>query len=504
MMYGATVKKAGYAGVLLGAMVFLLGCQTSAKLASATPTNFIQILTDDQGWGDLGSYGHQFIETPNIDGLAADGWKFTHCYSADSVCSPSRASVLTGRTPYRTGVFRWIPQSHYSFLPATERTLPQILRENGYQTAHFGKWHLSHYQEVDLGNGIDYKDFAFGGNPKQPSMKEYGYDYWFATGNVARPDHKDPLNFFLNGTAMGKMEGYSAQIVAKEFVKWMNEHRKKNQPFFITLWFHEPHGPVESAPEFTKLYDKLDDPSMREYLANVTQIDDAVGTVMQALEQAGISDDTLVWYTSDNGPEGPHEFGSFNKSDSAQDPSRYRGDTGGLRGRKRATHEGGIRVPGIIRWPAGMKRAGIKPGIVSDEPIIASDIFPTFLHIAGVDVPENVTIDGTSIVPLLENRKMVRERPLYWRNNYYKYRVAIREGDWKLLSNSQRTEFSLHNLIKDPRETTDLSSHEPERLARMKKSLIEYDKEVLADGPTWWEKDNRIAPYMPTDAVRKK
>ena len=473
----------------------------SARGASAgdTHTNFIQILTDDQGWGDLGSFGHPFIKTPHIDRLADEGWEFTECYSGDSVCSPSRASVLTGRTPYRTGVFRWIPQSHYSYLPASEVTLPQLLHSNGYQTAHFGKWHLSHYYEERIGRTFDYENFAFGGHPDQPSMKEYGYDYWFATGNVARPDHKNPLNFFLNGKAMGKMEGYSAQIVAQQFVIWMNEHRQKDEPFFITIWFHEPHGPVESDPKFTKLYDQIDDPSLREYLANVTQIDDAVGTIMDTLKKAGISDDTLVWYTSDNGPEGPHEFGTFNKTDSPYDKSRYRGSTGGLTGRKRATHEGGIRVPGIIRWPAGMKRAGVMPGAVSDEPIIASDIFPTLLDIAGVDLPENVTLDGASILSALSSEKVVRKRPLYWRNNYFDFRVAIREGEWKLLSNSMRTEFRLHNLKKDPRETTDLSEHEPELFERMKRDLIEYDREVLAEGPTWWSKDKRIAPYMPAE-----
>ena len=186
--------------------------------------NFIQILTDDQGWGDLGSFGHDFIQTPNIDQLAIEGIKFTNCYSAASVCSPSRSAILTGRTPYRNGVFRWIPANYFCHLYASEITLPQLLGINGYQTAHFGKWHLSHYSEKRIDGTYDYTDFGWG-HPDQPTMSDYGYDYWFATGNVARPNHKDPLNFFLNGKPMGKMEGYSAQIVASELVTWMKEHR---------------------------------------------------------------------------------------------------------------------------------------------------------------------------------------------------------------------------------------------------------------------------------------
>ncbi len=462
-------------------------------LSSSNPkserTNFVQILTDDQGWGDLGCFGHQFMKTPNIDRLAMEGIKFTECYSSAGVCSPSRSSILTGRTPFRNGVFRWIPQSHYVFLPASEVTLPKLLRANGYQTAHFGKWHLSHYFEERIGKSEDFKHFGFGENPDQPSMSDYGYDYWLATGNVARPNHKNPLNFFLNGKALGKYEGYSAQIVAREFVKWMKTYREKDEPFFVTVWFHEPHGPIETDPEFMESYANLNDPSMRQYLGNVTQIDDAVGSIMDALEAAGVSDNTLVWYTSDNGPEGRHEFGKFNLEDHVYGGSRYRGSTGGLRGRKRAVHEGGVRVPGIIRWPAGMKQAGVKSGIVSDTPVIGSDVFPTILEIADIPLPTDVVLDGVSILPLLTGDPFKRERPLYWRNLHYDLRIGLRDGDWKIVGNSERTKFELYNLKKDFREATDLSDQFPEVFQRMKDALIEYDREVIAEGPKWWQRE---------------
>lgn len=470
--------------------VLLLSGTLSVSNSEPVPrTNFVQILTDDQGWGDLGCYGHQFMKTPNIDRLALEGYRFTACYSSAGVCSPSRSSILTGRTPFRNGVFRWIPQSHFLFLPESEVTLPQMLRATGYQTAHFGKWHLSHFYEERIGKSEEFENFAFGGIADQPSMSDYGYDYWLATGNVARPNHKDPLNFFLNGMPLGKVEGYSAQIIAREFSKWIHEYWNKDRPFFVTVWFHEPHGPIETNPVFMDQYQDLKDPSMRQYIGNVTQIDDAVGIIMAALTEAGISDNTLVWYTSDNGPEGRHEFGMFNLEDNVYGGSRYRGSTGGLRGRKRAVHEGGIRVPGIIRWPICMEQAGLKPGLVCGTPVIGSDIFPTFLEVAQIPLPANVVIDGVSILPLLKGHPFEREHPLYWRNLHYDFRIGLRDGDWKIVGNSQRTEFELYNLKMDFREATDLSGQYPEIYERMKEALIEYDREVIAEGPKWWQRE---------------
>ncbi|MBT3192441.1 MAG: sulfatase-like hydrolase/transferase [Verrucomicrobia bacterium] len=462
-------------------------------------TSFVQILTDDQGWGDLGCFGHPHLQTPHLDQLAAEGMKFTQCYAADSVCSPSRAAILTGRTPYRNGVYRWIPQSHFCHLPKDEVTLPQLLRGGGYQTAHFGKWHLSHYAEDRIeGSKHEFENFKYGGElVGQPSMDDYGYDYWFASGNVARPDHENPKNFFLNGEAMGEMKGFSAQLVAEQFVKWFNEERDKDQPFFVSVWFQEPHGPTNSDPEYLQRYEDLDDPSLRQYLGNVTQIDEAVGRIVETLKKHGLYDDTMLWYTSDNGPEGPHEHGTFNKTDSPYDGSRYRGSTGGLRGRKRHTHDGGIRVPGIVSWPKGLREARIKPGTVCAEPVVGSDLFPTTLEVAGIPVPTDRALDAVSLMPILRNEPFTRSRPMYWRNTFHFYQVALRDGDWKILANSALTEFALHNMAADPRETTDVKAHYPEIFERMKDAMIAYDKEVLAEGPDWWKRETAAHLKMP-------
>ena len=455
-------------------LLLILG---ACQLNAAKPTNFIQILTDDQGWGDLHAYGRGELKTPYIDRLAADGMKFTDCYSSSGVCSPSRAAILTGRTPYRNGVYHWLNTGRELHLPASEITLPQLLRKNGYQTAHFGKWHLSHYDNGGRGR----PPYEFG-NDKQPSMNAYGYDYWFATGNVARPSHRDPQNFFRNGKPVGPLKGFSAQLVAQEVETWINEHRTADKPFFITVWLHEPHGPIASDPRFMERYPDADK-RLQAYLGNITQIDEAVGAVVQCLDSAELTDHTLVWYTSDNGPAG--------------DDGQGHGSTGGFRGRKSHTHEGGIRVPGIIKWPAGFKAAGLPVGTVSAEPIIGHDIFPTLLEIAGIPVPSDRVIDGVSIMPVFQKKPLKRIRPLYWRNRKETYRVAIRDGDWKLLCDSKRSTWTLYNLVEDRAESKDLREANPERFERMKAALIAYDNDVLIGGHDGWQQGSWKRSFPP-------
>jgi arylsulfatase A len=467
---------------LMPLLIMLGACQ----LHAGKPTNFIQILTDDQGWGDLHSYGRLELKTPHIDQLAADGIKLTDCYSSAGVCSPSRAAILTGRTPYRNGVYHWLNTGRELHLHASEITLPQLLRKNGYQTAHFGKWHLSHYENA----GKKQPHHIFGGEkatPPQPTMEAYGYDYWFATGNVARPSHRDPENFFRNGKAVGPLKGFSAQIIAQDVDNWLKRHRADDRPFFMTVWLHEPHGPISSDPRFMERYPDADR-KLQAYLGNITQIDEGVGAIVRSLETAGLTDNTLIWYTSDNGPAGEDEHNL---------KTNFRGSTGGFRGRKAHTHEGGIRVPGIIKWPAGFKAAGLPAGSVSAEPIIGHDIFPTLLDIAGIPIPSDRVIDGTSILPLLHNELLKRERPLYWRNRKWTYRVAIRDGDWKLLTDSIRSTWTLYNLVTDPKETTDLCKSHPERFERMKAALIVYDNDVLTDGPGWWQQGSWKKSFPP-------
>ena len=449
-----------------------LGILIPTFCAAEPRPNVIQILTDDQGWGDLASYGHAQIKTPHITKLAADGIRFTACYSGGATCSPSRATLLTGRTPYRNGVYRWLPLGSSIHLQKHEVTLPQLLRKGGYQTAHLGKWHLSYYSEKRTAEG--YSDFVFG-REGEPTMNDYGYDYTFITGNVARPSHRNPLNFFLNGKPVGEIKGYSAQIVAKQFDHWLSQERQPAKPFFMTIWLHEPHGPIKSDPRWIARYEGLKDAdkNLKQYYANVTQIDEAVGSIIDSLKKAGIHENTMVWYTSDNGPEG---------RDATKVGTTYRGSTGGLRGRKRHTHEGGIRVPGIITWPAVLKDAGR----VVDTPVTGADFFPTVLEAAQQPLPDTITIDGQSLLPIVKEGPFERVKPLYWRNNHNEYRVALRDGDWKILATKGFEKFELYHIKDDPGETREMSKQRPEIFERMKEALLNYDKEVMEEA-RWWQ-----------------
>ena len=195
---------------------------------------------------------------------------------------------------------------------------------------------------------------------------------------------------------------------------------------------------------------------------------------MAAVDEMGYRDDTFVFFTSDNGPEGNGTSG------------RTRGSTGGLRGRKRATHEGGIRVPGIVRWPGK-----VKAGSVSDTPVIGSDVFPTICNVVGIPLPDDRTIDGTSLLPLFDGQSLQREQPLYWRNHLAptQFRVGMRIGDWKIVGSDDLTSFELYNIQKDWQETTNVAADFPDKFAELRARLIEHDAAVLKEGPDWWKLD---------------
>lgn len=420
--------------------------------------NFIVFLTDDQGWGDLACYGHPVIKSPNLDRFAAEGLRLTQCYAACSVCSPSRSAILTGRTPYRNGVWRWIPSGSQYHLRKSEITIASVLKNRGYETCHTGKWHL---------NGKFNSD-------SQPQPDDHGYDHWMATQNNASPHHMNPVNYVRNRKAVGRMEGPSAVIAANEAISWLKTRKDDDTPFFITVWTHEPHLPIESAPEYMKPYADIEDEGLRQHHGNITQMDDAFGKLMAAVDEMGYRDNTVVFFTSDNGPEGKGTSG------------RTRGSTGGLRGRKRHTHEGGIRVPGIIRWPGH-----IQAGSTSEVPVIGSDIFTTICDIADIPLPDDRTIDGASLLPLFEGKPVQRTQPLYWRNHLapQEFRVGLRIGDWKIVGSDDLTSFELYNIAKDPHETENLAESEPKRFAELRQRLIDHDASVLKEGPDWWKND---------------
>lgn len=450
-------------------LCFLLSysvCVCAADEQAKRP-NFIIFLTDDLGWGDLGCYGHPEIKTPHLDAFAKEGVRFTQAYSACGVCSPSRSSILTGRTPYRNGVWRWLPVGNEAHLRESEITAPELLQPLGYETIHSGKWHLNGYFN----------------SPEQPQPDDHGFDWWFATQNNASPTHKDPKNFVRNGEEVGPLEGYSAPLCAEEAVRWLREERDGEKPFYMSLWTHEPHLPIESDPEYMALYDHIENPGIRQHHGNVTQLDAAFGMIMKAVDELGLREDTFVIFTSDNGPEGN---GKGDPKNLGSQRNRTWGSTGGLRGRKRDSHEGGIRVPAIVRWPGH-----VEPGTVSDVPIIGSDLFSTVLGIVDVPLPDDRTIDGVDIRPALAGQSVERPVPLFWRTHIAPTasHAAMRIGDWKIVADQQLQNFQLYKIQKDWQEEHDLASQMPEKLAEMKAKFLEVWNSVEEEGPSeWWRK----------------
>lgn len=428
------------------------------SMAQSMPTqtpNIVVIVADDMGWGDSSTYGHKIIKTPNLDKLAKQGVKFTQGYSAAGVCSPSRSAILTGRTPYRNGVWRHLSGADPApaHLRKSEITYPKLFQIAGYETGHFGKWHLlSRYQ---------FKNEQF------PHPNDHGYDYWFATQNNAFPNHRNPVNFVRNGKPVGKLAGYSAPLVADEAIDWLTEKRDPTKPFLMSVWFHEPHAPIKTDIKFSELYPN-ESKKNKAYFGNVSQMDYALGQILDTLETQGVADNTFVVFTSDNGPV-----------------DRFGGSTGGLRGYKRDDFEGGIRVPFVIRWPGH-----IKANSQSDIPVIGTDIFTTVVNLGALNVPKDRTIDGVNLLPAIEGKKLTRQTPLFWRTHVspVKSRVALREGDWKIVADETLTEFMLFNVEKERNESNDLAREMPEKLAHMKKLLIDTWQNISAEGPNhWWQ-----------------
>jgi len=426
---------------LLGMFVWALISLFSSVASGAQP-NILLIYVDDLGYGDLGSYGHPVISTPNIDQLAADGLKLTSFYAPSALCSPSRAGLLTGRHPYRTGITSWIPHDSGVFLRSEEVTLAETLKAVNYQTAHIGKWHLN----SDLGS------------KKEPQPTDQGFDYFYGHNAFQIPTNRNPTNIYRNGEALPEQKGFTAELYANEAIKWLNR-RDSDKPFFLYLGMAEPHVTIENPDEYNAMYaeytngpivpirsessgppkDKLKPRGPGEYYANITYMDAQLGRVLDWLDENDLAADTVVVFASDNGPVTSDWLRWF-------EVNAY-GDTGGFRGRKHYLYEGGIRVPAIIRY-TGV----VEPGITSDVPVIGTDLFVTLTSMGGGEVPTDRPIDGVNIYAVLKGGAL-RERTLFWAlSSVSEIEFAVRKGDWKLLSDKDHEPKALFNLRDDPLE----------------------------------------------------
>ncbi|WP_049091420.1 sulfatase family protein, partial [Klebsiella oxytoca] len=456
--------------------------------ADAKHPNLVIILADDLGYGDLGAYGHQIVKTPNIDKLAQEGVKFTDYYAPAPLCSPSRAGLLTGRMPFRTGIRSWIPEGKNVALGRNELTIANLLKQQGYDTAIMGKLHLN----------------AGGDRTDQPQAKDMGFDYRLVNtaGFVSdstldnakeRPRYGMvyPTGFTRNEKPIGRAKTFSGELVSSEVVNWLDK-KKDNNPFFLYVAFTEVHSPLASPKKYLDMYapyisayakqhpdlfygDWADKPwrGAGEYYANISYMDAQVGKVLDKIKAMGEEDNTIVIFTSDNGPVTREARKVYELN--------LAGETDGLRGRKDNLWEGGIRVPAIIKYGHH-----IPQGMVSETPMSGLDWMPTLAQMMNFPLPKDRTYDGQSIVPVLEKQAFKREKPLIFGidmpfQDDPTDEWAIRDGDWKMIIDREGKAKYLYNLKQDRAETLNQIGKQPEIEQRMFAEFLKYKNDIDND-----------------------
>ena len=433
--------------------------------------NIILCMADDQGWGDAGYNGHPFLKTPNLDAMSKAGLRFNRFYSGAPVCSPTRGSAITGRHPYRYGIYT----ANRGHMRKQEMTLAEALKTQGYATGHFGKWHLGtltndipdgrrggkqreHYSPP-WENGFDESFAAEVQMPTWDPMKNQAFPskYWTAPGEYAAEN----------------LEGDDSRVIMDRAIPFIRRAAREDKPFFAVIWFHAPHAPVVAGPRYRKMYSEFSK-GEQHYYGCITALDEQVGRLRQELRDLGVAENTMFWYCSDNGPEGKtHHEGT------------YRGSTRGLRGRKRSLFEGGVRVPGILEWPAR-----IAAGRSTAVPCSTSDYFPTVLGALGIEAKGRPQpADGVNLMPLIGGKMNERPTPIAFQTPGADDRgKAQRLGSpdhalignrYKFLSYLDETrsgEDMLFDIAIDPGERRNLVEARPEVARSMKATLKSWDE----------------------------
>lgn len=467
-----------------------LSC-SDCKTGNQDKPNIVLILVDDMGWTDLGCFGSEYYETPNIDKLCSQGMKFTQAYAACAVCSPTRASVMTGRYPARTGITDWIhhadtraeqairtgknltgfdpPRNRKLLTPVNnfwlehdEITIPEILKSQEYVSCHIGKWHLG---------------------PEGWYPDQQGFDYNYGGCQFGQPPgYFDPYSnrrYKQIPTLLPRKEGeYLTDREGDEAVNFIIKHQ--NRPFFLYMAHYAVHAPLQAPGELINKYESKEktNQNVPVYGAMVESVDRAVGNIMTTLEELNLTDKTLIIFTSDNG--GASHFPAT--------------DNTPLKKGKGFPYEGGIRVPLIFSWSGK-----IDPGSVCDEPVISMDFLPTICEVTQIEPPKNRQIDGLSLLPLLKQTGFPDRPALYWHFPHYWWGTnvqpysIIRDGDWKLIRYYETDNFELFNLKEDLSETNNLAGQMSEKVAELNKKLsvwlIETGAKMPVKNPGFIEKN---------------
>lgn len=383
--------------------------------------NIIVIITDDQGYGDLSCMGATDFRTPYLDRLAGDGVRMTDFYANSPVCSPSRAALLTGKYPIHAGVRSILTGGRKTTgLSAQVPTMPALLKQNGYQTAMFGKWHLGLTDDSrPSSHGFD-EWFGF----LAGCIDFYSHIYYWEL-NSGGPLNTQTHDLWHNDQEIWRNGEYFTELITEHAVKYVREAAKSDQPFFMYLPYNAPHYPMHAPQKYMDRFAHM--PWDRQVMAAmVSAVDDSIGDIIAELERQGAYDDTLIFFMSDNGPSRE----ARNWLDGNPDPY-YGGTTGQLKGHKGSLFEGGVRVPGIMSW-----KNGIPGGQVIDTPIAAMDVLPTLLGAIGADVPAE-NFDGTNLLDMLTNSTAPPERDLFWE---FLDQTSVRRGKWKLTLNGTLVE----------------------------------------------------------------
>lgn len=423
---------------LLPALFYLSLCCT----AFAAPPNVVFILADDLGWGDLSCHGNTYIKTPNIDALAAQGTDFHGFNTASPVCSPSRAGFMTGKFPARFGirgaiggVAKNVEWNMVDWLDVKATTLPRLMMGAGYTTGHVGKWHLQSGQADDA-----------------PLPSAYGVMEAALFSNTAHPNIEKTI------------KDHEVWAAATDFLQ-----RHREQPFYLNVWMHETHLAHHPSDESLKAYAHLDE-RQRIYASVATDADRGVGLILAKLKELGLEENTLVVFSSDNGPENTHPTNK--KMGSGYGGFYSIGETGGKKGRKRSLHEGGTNTAFIVRWP-GQVPAGRVDKVTR---LSATDLLPTVCAATGVKLPDGYKGDGESMLAAFKGAEVKRTKPIFWdwtgteRPPTNWARWAIHDGDWKLLVDDARR-VELYHLTEDASEQKNLAQNKPEIVQQLSAKL---------------------------------
>lgn len=418
-------------------ILLLLSYIPSALILGDSPPNIVLVMTDDQGWGQMGYRDHPVLKTPHLDAMAANGLRFERFYAGAPNCSPTRSTVMTGRSNNRTGV-----EDHGFPLRLQEKTLPKAMQKAGYTTGHFGKWHLNGFR----GPGAP----ILGTDRRGPGA--FGFDKWLSVSNFF---DRDPI-MSRQGT-FEEFKGDSSEIIVAEALEFIGQQAKSGNPSFTVIWYGTPHSPFVASDEDKAPFPNLEDPSKNHY-GEMVAMDRSIGTLRKGLRDLKIADNTVLWFNSDNG-------GLANITPDT---------VGGLRGNKGSVFEGGIRVPCVIEWPAVIKNARI-----TNHPTATMDIFPTIAEIAGL--PKSALLqpqDGTSVRALFNNEIGLRKKPIGFR---HMKKAAFLDNDYKLVAHDMsKGVFYLYNVAEDPNETTDLYKTNAAIAKRMLKRFQKWDASVQA------------------------